>query len=154
MNKMMKRYVIIAISLLTVFSCSNKKSTSPASNSSARITFTYQPNPVTAGEEYTWEISITEHDNVGVTLSYIRENYYNDEGDVVLSLEADSDDIVSLFGTNNLPALGTISDTGRASFNISLCGCYGFMEIGGTDANGNNVTSSVRIDIAACTGKR
>ena len=150
MNKEKRIWIalFLALTLMVILSgCSGLPKT-------AKINITIEPNPVPYYENGWWlfDIVLDESNGVGVTLSSLRFDDYNQEEqlfDTEIFYEADEGIITSWFGSNYLPAFSSLQiqvDFGYYTPPGEEFTKYSLLTIEGIDDNNNPVEATGRID--------
>jgi len=142
-KKKMWMLLILAVILIMILSgCSGLPKT-------AKINITIDPNPVpysSENEKWPFDIILNETNGIGVTISSIRFDSYNQEDELIgttIWYEADEEEITSLFGSNYLPAFSSIQ--GGVSHHNSTFK-YTILSIEGVDDDNNPVEATGRAD--------
>ena len=120
----------------------------------AKINITIDPNPVPYYENGWWlyDIILDESNGVGVTLSSLRFDEYNQDEQLFNTqffYEADEGIITSWFGSNYLPAFSSLQlqvDFGYYIAPGDEFAKYEVLTIEGVDDNNNPIEATVRID--------
>jgi len=119
----------------------------------AKINITINPNPVpydSEDENWPFDIILDESNGVGITLSSIRWDEYNQEEQLFLTLffyEADEEEITSLFGSNYLPAFSSLQgDFGYYIAPGDEFAKYTVLTFEGVDDNNNPIEATGRVD--------
>jgi len=152
----MKREKRVWISLILVFilimvlsGCSGV--TGPKT---AKINITIEPNPVPySSENENWPLTIIleESNGVGVTISSLRWDEYNQEEQLIYTTivyETNEEGITSLFGSNYLPAFSSLQKL--LHYNLDPedgFAQYIILTIEGVDDNNNPVEATGRADL-------
>jgi len=114
-----------------------------------KVSISFDPNPVpysSENERWSFNIVLDESNGIGVYLSSIKLDSYNQEDELIdttIWYEADEEEITSLFGSNYLPAFSSIR--GIASHHNTTFK-YTILSIEGVDDNGNPVEVIGRVD--------
>jgi hypothetical protein len=151
MKKQKKIWIslLLSIILIVVLSgCSGLPKT-------AKINITIDPNPVPYSSEDDYcpfDIVLDESNGVGVTLSGLRFDEYNQEEQLSDTTIANEEDIIDWFGSNYLPAFSSLQLQVQANFGYWLApgdeiAKYLILIIEGIDDNENLIEATVRIDI-------
>ncbi|MBP8718736.1 MAG: hypothetical protein KBI07_06625 [Candidatus Atribacteria bacterium] len=111
----------------------------------ALLTISIDPNPVPYSSEYgghNYNMVISENNGVGVTLTSIRFDSYNEDEELYYSQFVYAAEIIEWFESNYVSAFSYINSgilhTGPTK--------YSLITVEGTDDNGNRVEAVVRID--------
>jgi hypothetical protein len=141
MNKSKRITIVLCLILvlgLFLSSCSGVPKT-------ALLTISINPNPVPYSSEdgkYHYNMVISENNGVGVTLTSLRFDSYNEDEELVHSQFLYAAEIIEWFDSNYVPAFSYINSgilhTGPAK--------YSLVTVEGTDHNGNPVEAVVRVD--------
>jgi len=145
MNSQKKMWVLLilaAILMVVLSGCSGLPKT-------AKVSISFDPNPVpysSENERWSFDIVLDESNGIGVDLSSIKLDSYNQEDELIdttIWYEADEEEITSLFGSNYLPAFSSIQ--GIASHHNTTFK-YTILSIEGVDDDGNPVEVIGRVD--------
>jgi len=141
--------LFLALTLMLILSgCSGLPKT-------AKINITINPNPVpysSENENWPFNIILEESNRIGVILSSLTFDDYNQEGqlfDTTIFYEAGEGIITSWFGSNYLPAFSSLQLQVNFAYWVSLgeeVAKYAILTIEGIDDNDNPVEATVRID--------
>ena len=140
--------LFLALTLMLILSgCSGLPKT-------AKINITIDPNPVpydSETENWPFDIILDESNGVGVTLSSIRWDEYNQEEQLFLTLffyEADEEEITSLFGSNYLPAFSSLqAEKGYYIGQGDEFAKYIILTFEGVDDDENLIEATGRVDL-------
>ena len=120
----------------------------------AKINISINPNPVpynSESENWPFDIILDESNGVGVTLSSIRWDEYNQEEQLFLTefiYEADEGKITSYFGSNYLPAFSSLqADFGYYIVPGDEFAKYVLLTFEGVDDNNNPIEATGRVDL-------
>jgi hypothetical protein len=150
MNKEKRIWIalFLALTLMLILSgCSGLPKT-------AKINITTVPNLVpysSENENWTFDIVLDESNGVGVTLSSLRWDEYNQEEQLIYTTiwyEADEEEMTLLFGSNYLPAFSSLQ--GGFYYYIGPGAGYEFakytvLTIEGVDDNENLIEATGRV---------
>ncbi len=150
MNKEKRIWIALFLLLILVIvtsGCSGLPKT-------AKINITIDPNPVpydSEAENWPFDIILDESNGVGVTLSSIRWDEYNQEEQLFLTLfiyEADEEEITSFFGSNYLPAFSSLQgEFGYYIVSGDEFAKYVVLTFEGVDDNENLIEATGRVDL-------
>ena len=150
MNKEKRIWIalFLALTLMLILSgCSGLPKT-------AKINITIEPNPVlydSENENWPFDIVLDESNGVGVTLSSLRFDEYNQEeqlSDTTIFYEANEGKITSLFGSNYLSAFSSLQgDFGYYIAPGDEFAKYAILTIEGVDDNNNPIEATGRVDL-------
>ena len=131
--------LLLSIILIIVLSgCSGLPKT-------AKINITIDPNPVpydTEDELWRFNMVLSESNGVGVTLTSIRLDSYNQAEELYYTQLLYEEDIIDWFESNYLPAFSTLSDW----IWYSGTGKYTIITVAGVDDNDNPIEATGRVD--------
>ena len=144
MNKEKRIWIalFLALTLLLILSgCSGLPKT-------AKINITIDPNPVPCSSEdgkWNYTMTISESNGVGVTLTSVRFDSYDQEEQLYYTQLLYEEDIIDWFGSNNIFAFSILQSwtwwtSGRK---------YIAVTIEGVDDNNNPIEAAGRIDFLA-----
>jgi len=149
MNKEKRIWIALFLTLtltLILSGCSGLPKT-------AKINITIEPNPVpyfSENENWPFDIVLDESNGIGVTLSSLRWDEYNQEEQLIYTTiwyEADEEEITSLFGSNYLPAFSSLQgDFGYYIAPGDEFAIYAVLTIEGVDDNNNPIEATGRVD--------
>ena len=138
--------LFLALTLMLILSgCSGLSKT-------AKINITIDPNPVPSvsfSNEIDWwpfDIVLDESNGVGVTLSSLRFDSYNQEEQLInttIWYEVEEEKMTSLFGSNYLPAFSSLQGN---IYHTVLVYKYALLTIEGVDDNNNSIEATGRVD--------
>jgi len=141
MNKEKRMWIalFLALTLMVILSgCSGLPKT-------AKINITIDPNPVPcSSEDGKWHITMTisESNGVGVTLTSIRFDSY-DQAELLFHTQfLYEEDIIDWFESNYIPAFSMLQNSIVSSGSMK----YTVLTIEGVDDNENPIEATVRID--------
>jgi len=141
MNKRKRTWIalFLVLTLMLVLSgCSGLPKT-------AKLNISIDPNPVPcSGEDGKWHytMSISESNGVGVTITSVRFDSYDQEDQLYHSQFLYEEDIIDWFESNYIPAFsmvqsGIVSSSSRK---------YAIVTVEGIDDNDNTIEATARID--------
>ena len=145
MNSQKKMWILLVlavISMVILSGCSGLPKT-------AKVSISFDPNPVpysSENERWLFDIVLDESNGIGVDLSSIKLDSYNQEDELIdttIWYEADEEEITSLFGSNYLFAFSSIQ--GIASHHNTTFK-YTILSIEGVDDDVNPVDVIGRVD--------
>ena len=145
MNKEKRIWIalFLALTLMVILSgCSGLTKT-------AKINITIDPNPVpysSENERWPFDIVLDESNGVGVTLSSLRFDSYNQEEQLInttIWYEVEEEKMTSLFGSNYLPAFSSLQGN---IYHTVLVYKYALLTIEGVDDNNNSIEATGRVD--------
>ena len=135
--------LFLALTLMVILSgCSGLTKT-------AKINITIDPNPVpysSENERWPFDIVLDESNGVGVTLSSLRFDSYNQEEQLInttIWYEVEEEKMTSLFGSNYLPAFSSLQGN---IYHTVLVYKYALLTIEGVDDNNNSIEATGRVD--------
>jgi len=140
-KKMWMLLILAVISMMILSGCSGIKT--------AKVNITIDPNPVpysSDNERWSFNIVLDESNGIGVNLSSIRLDSYNQEDELIdttIWYETGEEEITSLFGSNYLPAFSSLQ--GIASHHNSTFK-YTILSIEGVDDDNNPIEAIGRAD--------
>ena len=111
----------------------------------AKINISFDPNPVTypvEGESWLWETILTECNGVGVTLTSLTFDLYNQDQKVFTDIW-DETWVEGLFDSNYLPAFSSLQ--GGLGLNVQEA-THQIITITGVDDNNNQIEAIGRLD--------
>jgi len=131
--------LILAVILIVILSgCSGLPKT-------AKINVSFDPNPVPypgEGNDWTWTLILTESNGVGVTLTNLRFDSYNQE-QLISTEDWPEDWITGLFDSNYLPASSSLQGgLGRKVSDLT----HTIYTVEGIDDNFNPIEATGRLD--------
>ena len=131
--------LLLSIILVVVLSgCSGLPKT-------AKINITIDPNPVpydTEDELWWFNVILSESNGVGVTLTSIKFDLYDQAEELVHTQILYEEDITDWFESNYLPAFSALS-AWIWNTNINI---YLILTVSGVDDNGNPIVATERVD--------
>lgn len=131
--------LLLSIVLIVVLSgCSGLPKT-------AKINITIVPNPVpynSETEEWLFNLILSESNGVGVILTSIRFDSYNQEEELFYTQILYEEDITDWFESNYLPAFSVLQ-TGVIHAGTSK---YAILTVAGVDDNDNSIEETGRVD--------
>jgi len=131
---------IIALTLIVILAgCSGLPKT-------AKVNITIDPNPVPySSEDGKWycTMTISESNGVGVTLTSVRFDSYDQEDQLYHSQFLYEEDIIDWFESNYVPAFSSL----QTDLEYSGAGKYTIITIEGVDDNENSIEATGRIDL-------
>jgi len=150
MNKEKRIWItlFLALTLMLILSgCSGLPKT-------AKVNITSEPNPVpydSEAENWPFDIVLDESNGIGVTISSLRWDEYNQEEQLIytsICYETYEEGITSLFGSNYLPAFSSL----QGGFHYYIgpgdeFAKYIILTIEGVDDNDNPVEATGRVDL-------
>jgi len=145
----MKREKRVWISLILVFILMMVLSGCSGLPKTAKVNITIDPNPVpysSDSERWSFNIVLDESNGIGVDLSSIKLDSYNQEDELIdttIWYEANEEEITSLFDSNYLPAFSSIQ--GRVSHHNSTFK-YTILSVEGVDDDNNPIEATGRAD--------
>jgi hypothetical protein len=111
----------------------------------AKINISFDPNPATypvEGESWLWETILTECNGVGVTLTSLTFDLYNQDQKVFTDIW-DETWVEGLFDSNYLPAFSSLQ--GGLGLNVQEA-THQIITITGVDDNNNQIEAIGRLD--------
>jgi len=140
-KKMWMLLIFVVISMVILSGCGGIKT--------AKVNITIDPNPVpysSDSERWSFNIVLDESNGIGVDLSSIKLDSYNQEDELIdttIWYEANEEEITSLFGSNYLSAFSSLQ--GIASHHNSTFK-YTILSIEGVDDDNNPIEAIGRAD--------
>ncbi len=132
--------LFLALSLMLILSgCSGLPTT-------AKLTISIDPNPVPCSSEdgiWRYAMTISESNGVGVTLTSIRFDSYDQEEQLYYTQFLYEEDIIDWFGSNYIPAFSILQNS---SIGSSSSRKYAIITIEGIDDSSNPVEATRRVD--------
>jgi hypothetical protein len=141
MNKEKRIWIalFLALTLMLILSgCSGLPKT-------AKLNISIVPNPVpydSETEKWLFDVILTESNGVGVTLTSVRFDSYDQAEQLFHTLFLYEEDIIYWFESNYLPAFSSL----QSDFYSSIALKYTLLTIEGIDDNNNPVEATGRID--------
>ena len=111
----------------------------------AKVNITIIPNPVpysSENENWLFDVVLEESNGVGVTLTSVRFDAYDQAEQLYHTLFLYVEDIIYWFESNYLPAFSSL----QCDFYYSIAPKYTVLTIEGVDDNNNPIEATVRID--------
>lgn len=142
MNKEKRIWIalFLALTLMLILSgCSGLPTT-------AKLTISIDPNPVPCSSEdgiWRYAMTISESNGVGVTLTSIRFDSYDQEEQLYYTQFLYEEDIIDWFGSNYIPAFSILQNS---SIGSSSSRKYAIITIEGIDDSSNPVEATRRVD--------
>ena len=118
----------------------------------AKINVTIEPNPVPYSSVDNWwpfDIVLDESNGIGVTLSSLRFDEYNQEEQLSDTTIFYEEDIIHWFGSNYLPAFSSLQLQEEFGYHIAQgdeVAKYIALTIEGIDDDGNPIEATGRVD--------
>ena len=143
MKKQKKIWISLLLSLILIIvlsGCSGLPKT-------AKMNMTIDPNPVTYNSEtkkWAFTLILNETNGIGVTISSVRLDSYNQEEQLINTQIWYEEDIIDWWGSNYLPAFSAIGK-GKFSHNSSKFR-YTILTVEGVDDNNNPIEATGRVD--------
>jgi len=132
--------LLLSIILIIVLSgCSGLPKT-------AKVDITIDPNPIPcSSEDWKWHctMTISESNGVGVTLTSIRFDSYDQAEELYYTQFLYEEDIIDWFESDYLPAFSTLSSL---IFHTSTERIYDILTVTGVDDNNNPIEATGRVD--------
>ena len=132
--------LLLSIILIVVLSgCSGLPKT-------AKLNISIDPNPVPYNSEdgrWWFNLILTESNGVGVTLTSVRLDLYDQAEELVHTLFLYEEDIIYMFESNYLPAFSSLQSD---EFYSSIALKYIAVTIEGVDDNNNPIEATGRVD--------
>ena len=119
----------------------------------AKINITIDPNPVPYSSDNNWwpfDIVLDESNGIGVTLSSLRFDEYNQEDQLSDTTIFYEEDIIYWFGSNYLPAFSSLQLQGEFGYYVTQgdeVAKYIALTIEGVDDDGNPIEATDQIDL-------
>ena len=113
----------------------------------AKINITIEPNPVpysSENESWPYDIVLDESNGVGVTLTSVRFDDYNQEEQLYYTQFLYEEDIIDWFKSNYIPAFSTLQIKGV--YHKDPVRKYNLLTIEGVDDNENLIEATGRVD--------
>jgi hypothetical protein len=142
----MKKQKRIWISLLLSFILIIVMSGCSGLPKTAKINISISPNPVPYNSEtgeWLYNVILSESNGVGVTLTSIRFDMYDQEEQLVNTQILDEEVITDWFESNYLPAFSALSSW---LANTSAEKKYSILTVAGVDDNDNPIEATGRVD--------
>ena len=145
MNKEKRIWIVLflALTLMVILSgCSGLPKT-------AKINITIDPNPVPCSSEdgkWYFTMNISESNGVGVTLTSIRLDHYDQAEQLYNTQFLYEEDIIDWFESNYLPAFSSLQSDIYYTAPVDESAKYTVLTIEGVDDNENPIEATVRID--------
>ena len=131
--------LILAFTFMVILSgCSGLPKT-------AKLNISFDPNPVPYSSEdgkWNYTMTISESNGVGVTLTSVRFDSYDQEDQLYHSQFLYEEDIIDWFESNHIPAFSMLQ-SGIASSSLRK---YAIVTIEGIDDNDNPIEATATID--------
>jgi len=113
----------------------------------AKINVSFYPNPVpysSAIGKWSFDIILTESNGIGVTLTSLKFDSYNQQGQLFSTQNLDEEDIIDWFDSNYLPAFSTLiaSDIYHTSTVLK----YDILTVEGVDNNYYPIKATGRVN--------
>jgi hypothetical protein len=132
--------LILAFTFMVILSgCSGLPKT-------AKLTISIDPNPVPCSSEdgiWRYAMTISESNGVGITLTSVRFDSYDQEDQLYYSHFLYGQDIIDWFVSDYIPAFSMLQNGNIGS---SSTGKYAIITIEGVDDNNNLIEATVRVD--------
>jgi len=136
-KKMWMLLILAVISMVILSGCSGIKT--------AKVNISFVPSPVpypVEGDDWTWTLILTESNGVGVTLTNLRFDSYNQE-QLISTANWSEDWIMILFDSNYLPAFSSLQGgLGRKVSDLT----HTIYTVEGIDDNANPIEATGRLD--------
>ena len=142
MNKEKRIWIalFIVLTLMLILSgCSGLPKT-------AKINITIEPNPVpysSENERWSFDIVLYESNGVGVTLSSLRFDDYNQAEQLYFTQYLYEEDIIDWFGSNYLPAFSSLQ---VSVYHTSSVSKFSLITVEGVDDNNKPIEATGRVD--------
>ena len=136
-KKMWMLLILAVISMVILSGCGGIKT--------AKLNISIDPNPVPCSSEdgkWHYTMTISESNGVGVTLTSVRFDSYDQADHLYYTLFLYEEDIIDWFKSNYIPAFSML----QPGVQYSGTGKYTIIIIEGVDDNENPVEATVRID--------
>ena len=143
MNKEKRIWIalFLALALMLILSgCSGLPKT-------AKLNISIDPNPVPCSSEdgkWHYTMTISESNGVGVTLTSVRFDDYNQEEQLYYTQFLYEEDIIDWFESNYIPAFSTLQRKGV--YHTDPVRKYNLLTIEGVDDNNNPIEATGRVD--------
>ncbi len=108
----------------------------------AKINITFDPNPVPYDEDWLYNVILTESNGVGITLTSVRFDLYDQAEELVNTQILYEEDIIDWFESNYLPAFSSLSSGSWYAGTDK----YAIITIAGVDDNDNPIEATGRVD--------
>ena len=112
----------------------------------AKINVSFVPNPVpynSATEKWSYDVTLSESNGVGVTLINLRFDGYDQEEELFFTQILYEEDIIDWFESNYLPAFSLLSSS---VYHTSEEIKYDILTVAGVDDNNNPIEATGRVD--------
>jgi len=137
-NKIFVPLILVFILIIILSGCSGLPKT-------AKINISFVPSPVpypAEGDDWTWTLILTESNGVGITLTNLRFDSYNQE-QLISTADWSENWITALFGSNYLPASSSLQGgLGRKVSDLT----HTIYTVEGIDDNVNPIEATGRLD--------
>jgi hypothetical protein len=140
---MKKKYYFVILFLILAIFLSGCGVTGPKT---AKINITIEPNPVpysSENESWPFDIVLDESNGVGVTLTSLRFDSYNQQEQLFFVQILYEEDIIGWFGSNYLYAFSALQ---ASIYHTSTVLKYGILTVEGVDDNENLIEATGRVD--------
>ena len=145
-EKRIWRALFLTLTLMVILSgCSGLPST-------AKLNISFDPDPVPysiVDEWWPFDIIISESKGIGVTLTSLRFDGYNQAGQLIETQWADELDIIDWFGSNYIAAFSSLQTPGDFGYSADPgeeFTKYEILTIEGVDDNNNPIEATGRND--------
>jgi hypothetical protein len=111
----------------------------------AKINISFVPNPVpynSASEKWSFDVTLTESNGVGVTLISLKFDVYDLEEELFHTYILYEEDIIDWFDSNYLPAFSSL----QVSIYHTSVKIYEILTVAGVDDNDNPTEATGRVD--------
>ena len=122
----------------------------PEKEKTAILSLRISPSVVSVGQTLNLTFTLQEHEGVGVTLNFLREEGYDQTNNLLWDIEFTDQQaqgiFQNIFGTHYIPGYGTLSAMTPSLLTSALPG-RGVCIFGGIDDNGHSVEASAELTI-------
>jgi ABC-type metal ion transport system substrate-binding protein len=137
-KKMWMLLILVGILIMILSGCSGLPKT-------AKLNISINPNPVPCSSEdgrWHYVMSINESNGVGVSITSLTFNSYNQEDQLIYTQVIDAAEFLERFEANYIPAFSMLQNR----FVSSSSRKYAIVTVEGIDDNDNPIEATVRID--------
>jgi len=113
----------------------------------AKINAFFYPNPVPYSSgigKWSFDIILTESNGIGVTLTSLKFDSYNQQGQLFSTQNLDEEDIIDWFDSNYLPAFSTLKAS--SIYHTSASIRYDILTVEGVDNNYHPIKATGRVN--------
>ncbi len=148
------KYILLSLLFFALMIILTGCSSSLPETKISKLSVSFTPNPVTVDAvsayeqyDYTWRFAmkISETGGIGITITEIKYNYYNENDQSLGSAAENTQDIINSFGTNYISGNSFI-EKNKFQWATQKIKHYAMIKVSGMDDNGNPVEATKRID--------